>query len=164
LVAPTHEPALADGRPDADLVERILDQLEPLIARQRRAVARQGCLRAISSTQLHVLFLLSCDAPLAMSRLAEKLGVSLPNVTGIVDRMVDHGLVERSRDCEDRRVVTIEPTVAGRATVEEIDLVRRRALGELLARLTPGQQQRALHIFGALRRTAEALDSEGVPL
>ena len=146
-----------------DIVEQILDQLEPLIARQRRAVAREGCLRAVSSTQLQVLFLLSCDAPQTMGRLAERLDVSLPSVTGIVERMVEHGLVERGRDEDDRRVVTVAPTAAGRATVEEIDLVRRRALAQLLARLDPGQQEQALRIFAALRRTAESLDSEGVP-
>ena len=98
-----------------------------------------------------------------MSRLAESLDVSLPNVTGLVDRMVEHGLVERVRDDDDRRVVTVAPTAAGRATVEEIDLVRRRALAQLLLRLDHAQQEQALQIFAALRRTAESLDSQGVP-
>ena len=146
-----------------DIIERILDQLEPLIARQRCAVAREGCLRAVSSTQLQVLYLLSCDAPQAMGRLAEKLDVSLPNVTGIVERMVEHGLVERGRDDDDRRVVTVAPTAAGRATVEEIDLVRLRALAQLLSRLDRSQQEQALQIFAALRHAAESLDSQGVP-
>jgi DNA-binding MarR family transcriptional regulator len=145
------------------LVEQILDQLEPLIARQRRAVAREGCFRAISSTQLHVLFMLMSDGPSTMSQLAESLDVSLPNVTGLVDRMVEHGLVQRGRDSDDRRVVTVSPTAAGRAHVEEIDLVRRRALAELLSRLNPAQQEQALRIFAALRRNAEALDNEGAP-
>ena len=156
MVALAHEPAV-------DLVDRILDQLEPLIARQRRAVARQGCLRAISSTQLHVLFVLDCHSPLAMGRLAELLDVSLPNVTGIVDRMVEHGLLERGRAEDDRRVVTVAPTAAGRQMVEDIDLVRRQALAMILDRLDAGQQQQALHIFGELRHIAETLDAEGVP-
>jgi DNA-binding MarR family transcriptional regulator len=146
-----------------DLVEEILDQLEPVIARQRRAVAREGCLRAISSTQLHVLFMLMSDGPSTMSHLAEALAVSLPNVTGLVDRMVDHGLVERGRDSDDRRVVTVSTTAAGRSLVEEIDLVRRRALAQLLSRLNPAQQEQALQIFAVLRRNAEELDNEGVP-
>jgi DNA-binding MarR family transcriptional regulator len=146
-----------------DIVEQMLDQLEPLIARQRRALAREGCLRAVSSTQMQVLFLLSCDAPQTMGRLAEKLDVSLPSLTGIVERMVEHGLVERGRAAGDRRVVTVAPTAAGRAAVEEIDLVRRRALAQLLSRLDAAQQDEALRIFTALRRIAESLDSQGVP-
>ena len=146
-----------------DIVEQILDQLAPLIARQRRAVAREGCLRAVSSTQMQVLYLLSCDSPQTMGRLADQLDVSLPSVSGIIERMVEHGLVERGRDDDDRRVVTVAPTAAGRAAVEEIDLVRRRTLAQLLSRLDPAQQKQALEIFAALRRTGESLDSEGVP-
>jgi DNA-binding MarR family transcriptional regulator len=145
------------------LVERILDELEPLIARQRRAVAREGCLRAISSTQLHVLFMLMCDGQSTMSHLAESLHVSLPNVTGLIDRMVEHGLVERGRDEDDRRVVTVLATEAGRSIVEEIDLVRRRQLAAVLAQLNPDQQRRALETFTELRLAAERLDIEGAP-
>ena len=138
-----------------DLVQSILEQLEPLIARQRRAVARHGCLRAISNTHLHVLFLLEGEGPLPMSRLAEMLDVSLPNVTGIVDRMVERGLVERGRDADDRRVVTVSATDGGREAVEEIDQIRRRALGSVLERLTPEQQRRALVTFTDMRAAAE---------
>jgi MarR family transcriptional regulator, organic hydroperoxide resistance regulator len=145
------------------MVEEILDQLEPLISRQRRAVAREGCLRAISSTQLHVLFMLLSDGQTTMSRLAESLDVSLPNVTGIVDRMVEHGLVERGRADDDRRVVTVVATDAGRQTVEEIDLVRRRQLALVLAQLNSDQQRRALETFTELRLAAERLDRQGAP-
>lgn len=150
-------------RTPADVVGQILDQLEPLVTRQRRAIAREGCLRAISSTQLHVLFVLMSDGPTTMSRLADALDVSLPNVTGIVDRMVENGLVERNRDSDDRRVVGVGATAAGRATVEEIDLFRRRQFAAVLAQLTPDQQRRALETFTELRRAAERLDLQGAP-
>jgi DNA-binding MarR family transcriptional regulator len=139
----------------ADVVQQILEQLEPLIARQRRAVARDGCLRAISNTHLHVLFLLEGEGPIPMGRLAELMDVSLPNVTGIVDRMVERGLVERGRDADDRRVVTVSASDGGREAVEEIDQIRRRALGSVLERLTPEQQRRALRTFTDMRVAAE---------
>ncbi|HUP82867.1 MAG TPA: MarR family transcriptional regulator [Candidatus Limnocylindria bacterium] len=146
----------------ANIVEEILDQLQPLISRQRRAIAREGCFRAISSTQLHVLFMLLSDGPTTMSHLAESLSVSLPNVTGIVDRMVENGLVERG-GADDRRIVTVEATAAGRNTVEEIDLVRRRQLAAVLTQLNPDQQRRALETFTELRLAAERLDRQGAP-
>ena len=140
----------------ADLVERILEQLEPLIARQRKAVARHGCLRAISSTHLHVLFLLESEGQMTMSRLAELLDVSLPNVTGIVDRMAERGFVERGRDADDRRVVTVQSAAAGREAVGEIDQIRRETMSKVLERLTPDQQARALQTFTDMRAAAEA--------
>jgi DNA-binding MarR family transcriptional regulator len=140
------------------IVDQILDELEPLVARQRRAVARHGCLRAISSTHLHVLFLLECEGTQAMGHLAEQMGASLPNLTGIIDRMVERGLVERLRDEDDRRVVMVGATPAGRAAVEEIDMVRRRQFGRLIETLTPEQQERALRTFRDLRQAAERIE------
>ena len=149
-------PAGASAGEPQDIVSQILDQLAPFVALQRRAVAKAGCLRVISSTQLHVLFVLISEGAMPMGRLADQLGVSLPNVTGIVDRMVENGYVERGRDAEDRRVVTVFATDAGRDAVEEIDMVRRRAIGRVLERLTPEQQRRALRTFVELRQAAEA--------
>ena len=143
-----------------DLVERILEQLEPLIARQRKAIAQQGCFRTISSTQRHVLLLLDSEGPMTMGRIAELLDVSLPTVTGIVERMVDHGLVARIRSDDDRRIVSVAVTDAGRQTVEEIDLVRRSQLAAVICRLSAEQQQRALSTFTDLRQAAELLQLE----
>ena len=142
------------------IVGQIVDQLEPLIAKQRRAVAEQGCLRNTSSTQLHVLFVLVSEGAMPMGRLAEQLGVTLPNVTGIVERMVEHGFVERVRDEDDRRIVKVAATDSGRATVEEIDMIRRGQMAAVVSRLTAEQQQRALRTFTELRQAAEALDLE----
>lgn len=145
-----------------DLVGRILDQLEPLIARQRKAVAQQGCFRSISSTHLHVLLLLVGQGPLPMSRLAEQLDVSLPNVSGIVERMVEHGLVERTRPDDDRRIVAVAVTRAGTETVEEIDMIRRSQLAAVICRLTVAQQERALRTFTELRQAAETMSTEEI--
>ena len=56
---PTPDAAASDvERRSPTLVDQILDRLDPLITHQRREVARHGCLRMVSSTQLHVLYLL----------------------------------------------------------------------------------------------------------
>jgi DNA-binding MarR family transcriptional regulator len=157
-LAPANDSASAESG-DSSLVEQCLDELEPLISRQRKAVATQGCLRAISNTHLHVLFLLTTDGPLAMGRLADQLEVSMPNVTGIVDRMVAHGLVERLRNDDDRRQVVVRATQGGYEAVEEIDLVRRRQLARVLESLRPAEQQEALRVFRKLRVAADQLDA-----
>lgn len=142
---------------EASLVEQCLDELEPLIARQRKAVAAQGCLRAISNTHLHVLFLLTTDGPMAMGRLADQLAASLPGVSGMIDRMVSHGLVERLRDDDDRRLVVVRATAAGRAAVEEIDMVRRQQLARVLEVLEPAEQEAALVVFRTMHAAANQL-------
>jgi DNA-binding MarR family transcriptional regulator len=140
------------------LTDQILDELEPLIARQRRAIYKAGCLLAISSTQLHVLFLLAAEGPQPMSRLAEALGVSLPNVSGIVERMVEHGHVERTRDDDDRRLVVVGMTDAGRQALDEMDLVRRATLTRVIDALDPTDRQLVLDAFRRLRAAADKLE------
>ena len=142
---------------EASIVEQCLDELEPLIARQRKAVAAQGCLRAISNTHLHVLFLLTTEGPMAMGRLADQLDASMPSVSGIVDRMVSHRLVERLRDDDDRRLVVVRATSAGHAAVEEIDMVRRRQLARVLEMLEPSEQEAALRVFRRMSHAANQL-------
>ena len=151
--APTETPA------QPSLVDQCLSELEPFMARQRKAIASDGCLRAMSSTHLHVLFLLTSQGPQPMGRLADLLTVSMPNVTGIVDRMVAHGLVERLRDDDDRRLVVIRATLAGRQAVEEIDFLKRRQFARVLEVLDPHEQECVLEAFRTLNRAAERIDA-----
>jgi DNA-binding MarR family transcriptional regulator len=103
---------------------------------------------------------LTTDGPMAMGRLAEQLDASLPSVSGIVDRMVGHGLVERLRDDDDRRLVVIRATQAGHTAVEEIDLVRRRQLARVLELLAPVEQEAALRVFRKMRAASDRLATQ----
>ena len=142
------------------VVDQIAAQLAPLIARQRQAVAQAGCYRQISSTHLHVAYVLADGEAMTMSRLAEQLDVSLPNVTGIVERMVERGLVERTHREDDRRTVGVRITDAGRKVLDEIDTVKRQEIANVIARMTPEQQERALRAFTDMRVAAEQLATE----
>lgn len=147
---------------ELQLADEIIDQLVPLIARQRQALVEAGCFRHISSTHLHVLYMLASGGPLPMGRVADQLDVSLPNVTGIVERMVERGVVERTRPADDRRVVEVGITSVGREILDEIDMVKRQEMARVIARLTPEQQQRALSTFTELRHAADAVQSEDI--
>src|SRR4051794_29097853 len=153
-----------------EIVDQILDQLAPLVARQRKALVQAGCFRQISSTHLHVLYVLVSRGAMPMSRLADQLDVSLPNVTGIVERMVERGFVERTRPGDDRRVVEVRITDAGRAVLDEIDTVKRQEMANVISRLSPQQQERALRAFTDMRIATERLAQEetnsveGVPV
>lgn len=50
---------------------------------------------------------------LRMSDVSRQLMISRPAATQVVDRLCERGLVERIRDEEDRRVVSIRPTQKG---------------------------------------------------
>lgn len=54
-----------------------------------------------------------------MSDISRELMISKPAATQMVDRLESRGLVERVRDEEDRRVVSIQPTPMGEACFAE---------------------------------------------
>lgn len=67
-----------------------------------------------------------------MSHLSHRLGTTVSTATGIVDRLVERGLVERMADREDRRIVLVRLSEAGTAEVAKLFSVGRAQLAGLL--------------------------------
>src|SRR6476469_8985653 len=128
--------AAIDARTTDDAsIDRILRALDPMMAYQRKSMLRLWQDKSVSKLHMFVLMLLENHGPLSMSRLAALVDVSLSNLTGIVDRMEQHGLVERIRDDRDRRLVLVRATASGVLRCEEMDGLRREQLRLLVAAL-----------------------------
>jgi DNA-binding MarR family transcriptional regulator len=57
--------------------------------------------------------------------LAERMGIEPPTLVGQLDKLVDDGYVERRRDDEDRRIVRIWVTSAGKRRLNELHKIAR---------------------------------------
>ncbi|MBB0243259.1 MarR family transcriptional regulator [Streptomyces alkaliphilus] len=79
------------------------------------AAGRHG----LTGAQARLLALLAVS-PTPMRRLAHRLGCEPSNVTGIVDRLENRGLVERRADPSDRRVKIAAATGEGLRVNEEL--------------------------------------------
>ena len=123
----------------AVLFREISEGVAALASRRRCAAARRIHHSGISLGHLQILWILQEHGPLPVSRLADWLGIGVPNVTGLLDRMEQRGLVERVRDTEDRRVVLARPSDLGRAAVAEHDGWQAELLTQLLAPLATEQ-------------------------
>jgi DNA-binding MarR family transcriptional regulator len=64
----------------------------------------------MSMTELVVLYKAQKTGSWRVTALAEDLGVAPSTLTGVIDRLVDQGWLERSRDPDDRRAVVISST------------------------------------------------------
>jgi DNA-binding MarR family transcriptional regulator len=91
-----------------------------------------------------------------MSRLADMLDVSLSNASGLIDRLEERGLVERIRVTDDRRVVIVRATDAGRRTIVEVEVLKDEMLQRILDRLDDGQIGRLVETLEAVRAAALA--------
>ena len=77
----------------------------------------------ITSAQFNVLRILRGAEPdgLCRNELRERLLTRMPDVTRLLDRMEDAGLVERKKEGEDRRKVRTKITAKARRLVDKLD-------------------------------------------
>jgi DNA-binding MarR family transcriptional regulator len=82
----------------------------------------------LTAGQLKTLLILYVNGSARMSDIASALGVSLPTSTGVLDRMVEQGMVVRENDPGDRRVVICRLSPKGGALLTGlVRLARDRA-------------------------------------
>lgn len=120
---PSAEPGLA---------ETILVLLEELHPRRLNL--------PLTPPQLGVLRWLERMGPVAVSHVAERVGVSASAVTQAAKRLEGLGLVARQRDAVDQRVVWLTLTGLGRTRLAQAAAVQRHRLAELLDRLSAQEQ------------------------
>lgn len=93
----------------------------------------------LSQSQYNVLRILRGAEPegLCRNELRDRMLSRMPDVTRLLDRMEEAGLVTRERSSEDRRQVTTRITPRGRRLVDELDPIvaaeHQRRLGHLSA-------------------------------
>jgi DNA-binding MarR family transcriptional regulator len=100
----------------------------------------------ITMAQAKLLFLVRGRGSVPMSDLVARLGVSVPTVTGIVDRLVERDLVVRRGTPEDRRRVVIEITRAGVDLIDGMREFNQRQVRTLLGVLDD-DELRTFHAF-----------------
>lgn len=81
----------------------------------------------LSQTQYNVLRILrgAGDLGLPCGEIANRMLTHDPDITRLVDRLERRGLVQRSRNQTDRRVVTVQITAAGLELIASLDLDRQ---------------------------------------
>ena len=140
-------PAVSPRPAAQDLIDEIVAELRVAFGELRCVGSERLVKQGVSMTHLHILSMLEHHGDLTMSHLADLLGVSYSNATGVIDRVEERGLVERVRDTVDRRVVIVRLTDQGRDRLGDVQLLKEDLLQKVLARLDPD----------ALRGVGEAL-------
>jgi MarR family 2-MHQ and catechol resistance regulon transcriptional repressor len=91
--------------------------------------------------QLAVLEALLHLGPLCQRDLGGKMLRSGGSVTTLVDHLERKGWVRRARRAEDRRMIDVELTPAGRRVIERVFPAHVRHLREAFGELTAGEQE-----------------------
>jgi DNA-binding MarR family transcriptional regulator len=108
----------------------------------------------LSLTQLRMLGILR-DRRMRVSALASYLGLEKSTISGLVDRAVKRGLLERAPAADDGRAVEVFASPAGMALIGRGQATIRQALSPLTGELTPPERRRLRDLLTAMLRPNE---------
>ena len=151
------------------LVLQFVDLMQSVWAKCRAPAAEEWSDVELTMTQAKTLFLLG-QGQQRMGDVAGFFGVGLSSATSLIDRLVGKGLVERTYDASDRRLVLCSLTSAGRQEVERFWRVGRAKVESMARLLTTEELKKAMTAMAllddALTRNMDndsAYSSEGGP-
>jgi DNA-binding MarR family transcriptional regulator len=127
----------------SDILSRIVADLLSVPALIFRGVRRRLFKTAlvdigkdISPLHFEIMTLLKETGALHVAEIGERLCIARAQMTHLIDKLVDLGMVERRMDTSDRRVINIVLTAEGGAILEEHDSNIKKATREILSCLT----------------------------
>jgi MarR family transcriptional regulator, organic hydroperoxide resistance regulator len=110
----------------------------------------------LTLTQLRSLFLIVNKGSTNFRKLAEALEVTPSNVTGIIDRLAEQGLVSRTQNPEDRREMTLQATDKGKALVSNLKEVGIKRMTQVLSLLSLGELSALIQGLSAFIKAADS--------
>lgn len=125
-----------------------MDELMPKLTRQFLKKGPSMLARGdITVPHVFTLELLDKRGSCNMGELAENLSITTSAVTGLIDRMLKAGLVERIRGDKDRRIVKVETTKKGRNIIKKIITQRHRMLIESFSQISKEDREKYIEIL-----------------
>ena len=148
--------ALAREGPAQDIVQLLRRMVSRIYVDSKRMMKRFG----LTGPQTLVLRALLHSGPISSAALARAIFVTPSNLTGIIDRLEQKGLVTRTRQATDRRVQLLDLTEAGKEKAESLPDPIEEKLAAGLALL---DEEQAGAIRAAIEQVVGFIDAEKAP-
>ena len=146
-----------------DLVAREILDVVPVIMRTIRMEMRSRRGADLSVVQFRALLFLNRNPGASLSTVAGHLGLTLPTVSKMVDRMVADRWVTRGDSTTDRRRITLVLTAQGQRLLATARRGTQQQLAEILGGLTPAEcesVQRSVRLLQGLFSAADTRPQE----
>lgn len=123
-----------------DSVVSDLLSITPLIRRNiQRKIVRTAFAQIeedITLPHLEVIVTLKEEGTRHIAEIGEKLQIPKPQMTHLIDRLENLGIIGRHPDNTDRRIINIALTEKGNKIIEELDRIIKSSIREKLSCLT----------------------------
>lgn len=113
----------------------------------RRAVGDALAEDGTHRSQYALMASLAEFGPLSQTALSDRSGLDRSDVVRWIDDLADRGLVERTRDSDDRRRNVVSLTGRGNRRLADLDTRLEHAQRDLLAALEDGDRQRLVELL-----------------
>ena len=133
-----------------DATRVVLDAIRRIVRALRESSRAAERSIGIGAAQLFVLHRLAAAPALSLNELAARTFTHQSSVSVVVSRLVDRGLVARSRGGDDGRRISISATAAGRALVAQAPAAAQERLLAGLALLGAGPRRQLADLLGRL--------------
>lgn len=152
-MAGTLQDELKQTKPFKDLEEEAYLSILRTAAMLDHSVAQALKPHGVTTTQYNVLRILrgAGAAGLCRNEVGERLVTAVPDVTRLLDRMEEMGLIVRKRGTEDRRFVTTTLTKKGIDLVNRLDARVGRIHGEQLGHVDKRRLKTLVDLLGEVR-------------
>jgi len=140
------------GSQRSALIDELIAGYEAVLLRLADVHAPEFVEIDLTMPRAKVLYLLGVLGELHMSELSTRLGVSLPTVSGLVDRLVEADLAARRDDPADRRQVIVAITPAGIELLDRFRDLNARQMRQLLEVLDDADLDHVQSFLGVLER------------
>jgi DNA-binding MarR family transcriptional regulator len=142
--------------------ERIAEmiELQRRIDRDRRQHELDAWMRLhLGIAQLKSLFFINNRGYTTTGKLAAVLKVTPTNMTGVIDRLLEKGLITRTTNPDDRRELVLRMTPSGEELVAELRQKRKERMIELFNRLTEEEAETVAQALKFMVRAIEVGES-----
>jgi len=110
--------------------------LFPLLKRLFNRESSDPALESLRNQTYHILRILESKGSLPVSAIGKQLFIAKQNMTKLIDRLMNDGLVDRKNDAADRRIINIIITEKGREFLKEKKQGLKRIVGENISKLS----------------------------
>lgn len=105
-----------------ETVETVANTTFEVLPLLRKKLLRMDVVQAehnMPMSHVQVLAMLGDSGAMSVSEISKRLGIAKPNITPLIDRMINAGYVTRERNAADRRVVHVVILDKGREKVRD---------------------------------------------
>lgn len=144
-----------------DLKRQFISQLVESSRLLRNYIDHRAKGRGTTRAQWIVLFRLREQEGLSQVDLAEVLELQPISLVRLLDRLVEHGLLERRHDPRDRRANRLFLTAAGRQLVDDLDSLRDSIAENVLQDVSVASIETTVQTLRAIKERIKGIAEPG---